>query len=85
MTTAMTVGFAIPAFADDDRMAGGRPHARIEAETAEVGGDVFGGRAARRCVGRISRYRLDAKKRKEPIKTCLQIAVDLIENFWQSF
>ena len=79
------VGFAVAAFADDDRVAFGRPHAGLEAEPAQVGGDIFGRGAAVRRIGRVGRHRLDAQQREQPIEAGIKVAVDAVENLGQSF
>ena len=59
---AVTVGCAVAAFADDDRMAFGWAHAGIKTERPQVGCDIFGRSAAVRRISRIGRNRLNPQQ-----------------------
>ena len=60
----VAVGLPVAALADHDRMSLGRPHRRLEAEGAQVGGNVLGRRPALWRIGRIGGNRLNAQQRK---------------------
>ena len=85
LAVGLAAALPVAALADDDRVAVGRSHARLQAEAAQVGRDMFGRGTAVRRVGRVGRDRLDAQERKQPIKAGVEIAVDAVEHRRESF
>src|SRR5437016_5684448 len=71
---------SVAALADHHRVARGRPDIGVEAETAEIAGDVFGRGAALLLVGRIGRDRLNAHELEQAIEAMVEIGVDPGEN-----
>src|SRR4029077_8293707 len=60
---------AVAAFADPHRMAGGRAQTGVEAETAEIGRNMFRGLAALCGISGVRRDRLNAQQREQPVET----------------
>ncbi len=75
----------LPRFADHHRMALRSAARWSRSRGCAVGGDMLGGGAAVRRVGRIGRDRLDAQQREQPLEAGVEIAVDAVENRGQSF
>ena len=68
------------ALADHHRMTRGRPHRGLEAETAEIAGDEFGGRAALRLIGGIGGDRLNSHELEQALEAAVEIGIDPVEN-----
>jgi len=68
------------ALADDDRMAGGRPHHGLEAQAGKILRDKVGGRLAEFLIRAVGRDRRDAHELEQSLDALVDIGIDAVED-----
>ena len=71
---------AVAVFPDHDRMPGGRANADVEAERAEILGEMLRRLPALVPIRRIGRDRANAQEAEQPLEAAVEILVDPVED-----